>query len=251
MAAGVVAGWPDRAERGVAPTRREGVRRGEHRAGAEQRRLPRARAGPGVRVEETPALHLAEVTELVEVVLGVHEGQLVEGGRARLDGDERVADLGVVGAVDDRAEPLGPLGMVRGGDVVQITRVRGEEEGHTSNATVMRVVRFARRFSVPDVVLRAGGAAIRVRPWPGDESTAQVLPVPGALLPSASEVGRWLHALSRLGYHRVRTAALGPQDQGPYLEAGLDPLEELALLRRPLARAAAGAGAPAAPGGEP
>jgi ribosomal protein S18 acetylase RimI-like enzyme len=98
----------------------------------------------------------------------------------------------------------------------------------------MEVVRSARRFTVPDVVLRAGGAAIRVRPWPGDQSTAQVLPVPGALLPSASEVARWLHALSRLGYHRVRTAALGPQDQGPYLEAGLDPLEELALLRRSL-----------------
>jgi ribosomal protein S18 acetylase RimI-like enzyme len=124
--------------------------------------------------------------------------------------------------------------MVRRSDVIEETRVRGEEEGHTSNATVMEVVRFARRFTVPDVVLRAGGAAIRVRPWPGDESTAQVLPVPGAHLPSASEVGRWLHALSRLGYHRVRTAALGPQDQGPYLEAGLDPLEELALLRRPL-----------------
>jgi ribosomal protein S18 acetylase RimI-like enzyme len=98
----------------------------------------------------------------------------------------------------------------------------------------MGVVRFARRLSVPDVVLRAGGAAIRVRPWPGDEATAQVLPVPGAVLPSASEVARWLHGLSRLGYYRVRTAALGPQDQGPYREAGLDPLEELALLRRPL-----------------
>jgi ribosomal protein S18 acetylase RimI-like enzyme len=112
--------------------------------------------------------------------------------------------------------------------------VRREEEAHEPNATVKGVVRFARRLSVPDVVLRAGAAAVRVRPWPADESTAQVLPVPGATLPSSQEVGRWMSGLSRLGYHRVRTAALGPRDQRPYRDAGLDPLEELVLLRRSL-----------------
>jgi ribosomal protein S18 acetylase RimI-like enzyme len=112
--------------------------------------------------------------------------------------------------------------------------VRGEEEAHGPNATVRGVVRFARRLSVPDVVLRAGGAAVRVRPWPADAATAQVLPVPGGVLPSPQEVGRWMTGLSRLGYHRVRTAALGEHDQRPYREAGLDPLEELVLLRRPL-----------------
>jgi ribosomal protein S18 acetylase RimI-like enzyme len=112
--------------------------------------------------------------------------------------------------------------------------VRREEEAHEPNATVKGVVRFARRLSVPDVVLRAGAAAVRVRPWPADESTAQVLPVPGATLPSPQEVGRWMSGLSRLGYHRVRTAALSPHDQRPYREAGLDPLEELVLLRRSL-----------------
>ena len=98
------------------------------------------------------------------------------------------------------------------------------------------MVRIARRLSVPDVVLRAGGAAVRVRPWPADEGTAQVLPVPGAMPPSPQEVGRWMTGLSRLGYHRVRTAALGAYDQRPYREAGLDSLEELVLLRRPLDR---------------
>jgi GNAT superfamily N-acetyltransferase len=101
----------------------------------------------------------------------------------------------------------------------------------------MGVVLFARRLSVPDVVLRAGSAAVRVRPWPADDTTAQVLPVPGAVLPSPQEVGRWLTGLSRLGYRRVRTAALAAPDQRPYLEAGLDPLEELVLLRRPLGTA--------------
>jgi ribosomal protein S18 acetylase RimI-like enzyme len=136
-----------------------------------------------------------------------------------------------VSAFEHRVEPLRALGMVRRHDVVQIARMRREEEGHEPNATVIEVVRFVRRLSVPDVVLRAGGAAVRVRPWPGDAGTAQVLPVPGAGLPSPQEVGRWLHGLTRLGYHRVRTAALGPHDQGPYREAGLDELEELALLR--------------------
>ena len=111
--------------------------------------------------------------------------------------------------------------------------MRGEEEAHEANATVMGMVRFSRRLRVPDVVLRAGGAAVRVRPWPADATTAQVVPVPGALLPSPQEVARWLSGLSRLGYHRVRTAALGTQDQQPYRDAGLNPLEELVLLRRP------------------
>src|SRR6266545_4580916 len=108
----------------------------------------------------------------------------------------------------------------------------------------MEVVRFARRLAVPDVVLRAGGAAVRVRPWPSDTATAQVLPLPGGVLPSPQEVGRWLHGLNRLGYHRVRTAALGPQDQKPYREAGLDQLEELALLRLVLDAAVPVAGRP-------
>jgi len=98
----------------------------------------------------------------------------------------------------------------------------------------MEVVRFARRLSVPDLVLRAGGAAVRVRPWAGDTTTAQVLPVPGTMLPSAQEVKRWLHGLTRLGYRRARTAALGAHDLAPYREAGMDPWEELALLRRVL-----------------
>ena len=113
--------------------------------------------------------------------------------------------------------------------------MRGEEEAHGPNATVREVVRFVRRLRVPDVVLRAGGAAVRVRPWPADASTAQVLPVPGAVLPSPQEVGGWMSGLSRLGYHRVRTAALAEPDQRPYREAGLDALEELVLLRRPIA----------------
>ncbi len=98
----------------------------------------------------------------------------------------------------------------------------------------MGVVRFSRRLTGPEVVLRAGAAAVRVRPWPADARTAQVVPVPGAVLPSAQEIVRWLGGLSRLGYARVRTAALAAPDQRPYREAGLDALEELVLLRRPL-----------------
>jgi ribosomal protein S18 acetylase RimI-like enzyme len=112
--------------------------------------------------------------------------------------------------------------------------MRGEEEAHESNATVMGVVRFSRRLSGPEVVLRAGAAAVRVRPWPADATTAQVVPVPGAVLPSAQEIVRWVGGLSRLGYARVRTAALATPDQRPYREAGFDALEELVLLTRAL-----------------
>jgi ribosomal protein S18 acetylase RimI-like enzyme len=112
--------------------------------------------------------------------------------------------------------------------------MRGEEEAHESNATVMGVVRFSRRLTGPEVVLRAGASAVRVRPWPADATTAQVVPVPGAVLPSAQEIVRWLGGLSRLGYAQVRTAALAASDQRPYREAGFDALEELVLLSRPL-----------------
>jgi GNAT superfamily N-acetyltransferase len=114
--------------------------------------------------------------------------------------------------------------------------MRDEEEAHESNATVMGVVRFSRRLSGPEVVLRAGAAAVRVRPWPADATTAQVVPVPGAVLPSAPEIVRWLGGLSRLGYARVRTAALAAPDQRPYREAGFAALEQLVLLRRELDR---------------
>ena len=136
--------------------------------------------------------------------------------------------------VDDRVQPLGSLGVVRRGHVLEEALVRHEQEPHESNATFMEVVRFARRLSVPDLVLHAGGAAVRVRPWPGDTATAQVLPLPGSMLPSPQEVQRWLHGLTRLGYDRARTAALGARDLAPYQEAGMDPWEELALLRRVL-----------------
>jgi ribosomal protein S18 acetylase RimI-like enzyme len=75
-----------------------------------------------------------------------------------------------------------------------------------------------------------------VRPWPADATTAQVVPVPGAVLPSAQEILRWLGGLSRLGYARVRTAALATPDQRPYREAGFAALEQLVLLRRELDR---------------
>ena len=60
--------------------------------------------------------------------------------------------------------------------------------------------------------------------------------MPGAVLPSAPEIVRWLGGLSRLGYARVRTAALATPDQRPYREAGLAALEQLVLLRRELDR---------------
>ena len=60
--------------------------------------------------------------------------------------------------------------------------------------------------------------------------------MPGAVLPSAPEIVRWLGGLSRLGYARVRTAALATPDQRPYREAGFAALEQLVLLRRELDR---------------
>jgi ribosomal protein S18 acetylase RimI-like enzyme len=83
----------------------------------------------------------------------------------------------------------------------------------------------------PDERLRVGGSVVRVRPWPDDPATAQVVPLTPGLQPPVDEIGVLLERLHRVGYQRVRTSALGPAERATFAAAGLDILEELYLLR--------------------
>ena len=73
----------------------------------------------------------------------------------------------------------------------------------------------------------------RVRRWPGDAGTVHLVTVDHAV-PSPTVVERWVDRLAADGFHTVRTGALGPTAQPPFLEAGFVVRQELALLQHEL-----------------
>jgi GNAT superfamily N-acetyltransferase len=85
---------------------------------------------------------------------------------------------------------------------------------------------------LPDVV-RRDGSGLRVSPWPNDDlvtPTAQLAPVVGEPLPSASALGELGRDLFHSGYGEAVTVALSPREQIPFLAAGFAVREELHLL---------------------
>jgi ribosomal protein S18 acetylase RimI-like enzyme len=84
------------------------------------------------------------------------------------------------------------------------------------------------------MVLRVGGRAVRVAPWPADHATAQLTQLPGALAPSGSSLRLVLDQVAQAGYAAAVTGALGPGERGAFTEAGFSPLAWLYLLERPL-----------------
>lgn len=75
--------------------------------------------------------------------------------------------------------------------------------------------------------------ALRVRPWPVDPTTAHLVPY-AARRPTVDTVRRVLAELREAGYQRARTAALSPDEQGPFLAAGFQVDEHLHLLAHDL-----------------
>jgi ribosomal protein S18 acetylase RimI-like enzyme len=85
---------------------------------------------------------------------------------------------------------------------------------------------------LPDV-MRRDGSGLRVSPWPNDDlamATAQLAPVVGEPLPSASALAELGRDLFGRGYGEAVTVALSPREQTPFLAAGFAVREELHLL---------------------
>jgi ribosomal protein S18 acetylase RimI-like enzyme len=82
-------------------------------------------------------------------------------------------------------------------------------------------------------VAQWGPERLRVAPWRGDPSVAQLTPSPGHL-PTPATLDRCLDALAGRGYRSVLTAALTEQEQRPFREAGFVEHERLHLLRHNL-----------------
>ena len=76
-------------------------------------------------------------------------------------------------------------------------------------------------------------STVRISPWRGDASTAQVVAVRGPA-PDNATVLTLLELLGNRDVTTVLTAALSPDDQRPFTAAGFTPLEHLTLMHRPL-----------------
>ena len=76
-------------------------------------------------------------------------------------------------------------------------------------------------------------STVRISPWRGDASTAQVVAVRGPA-PDNATVLTLLELLGNRDVTTVLTAALSPDDQHPFTAAGFTPLEHLTLMHRPL-----------------
>jgi ribosomal protein S18 acetylase RimI-like enzyme len=79
-------------------------------------------------------------------------------------------------------------------------------------------------------MIRWGKECARTGPWPADGSVAFLVPVPDGARASAEFVRRCLGLLAEQGFQRVVTAALPPDEQRGFLEAGFDVHEHLHLL---------------------
>lgn len=74
---------------------------------------------------------------------------------------------------------------------------------------------------------------LRVRPWRGDATLAQLTPPVGRPV-SSSAIDACVADLAARGYTGVLTSALAPEECGPFLASGFTPHEQLVLLAREL-----------------
>jgi ribosomal protein S18 acetylase RimI-like enzyme len=79
-------------------------------------------------------------------------------------------------------------------------------------------------------MIRWGKECARAGPWPADGTVAFLVPVPDGAKVSADFVRRCLGVLSEQGFKRVVTAALPPDEQRGFLDAGFSVHEHLHLL---------------------
>jgi hypothetical protein len=126
---------PHGAERRVAAAGRQGRHRGEAGAGSEAGGAERLRAGIRVGVEPTAASG-ADGFDPVEVLHRVHTLEIGAGGGLWSKGCECFDQPLALHPCQHGAKPLGPLGMARPGEVLEIGGVGTEQHGHGPDATV-------------------------------------------------------------------------------------------------------------------
>lgn len=79
-------------------------------------------------------------------------------------------------------------------------------------------------------LLRGGGHVARVRPWPSEPSTAQLVTLDLQQPPPAAVLRSWLNELRSNGFQRVRTGAVSELRTGPFDALGFAVVQRLTLL---------------------
>jgi len=74
----------------------------------------------------------------------------------------------------------------------------------------------------------------RIGTWPYQPDIAHLVLLDHQMVPTDADVRSWIDAARRDGAGTIRTGALFPNSVGPFLTAGFDRIDELALLERPL-----------------
>lgn len=81
------------------------------------------------------------------------------------------------------------------------------------------------------LVLRGANGVCRVRCWPSQPRTAQLVLYQQSRLPTTADLARWCTELQARGFQAVRTSALGPAASLRVEAGGFHVVQELALLQ--------------------
>lgn len=82
--------------------------------------------------------------------------------------------------------------------------------------------------------LRLGHDRLRLRPWAGEAGTGLLILLSSGSAVSNAAVAASIESAAAQGYLRIRTSALSHIEAEPFLRAGFEPSQQLALLSRPI-----------------
>jgi GNAT superfamily N-acetyltransferase len=160
-------------------------------------------------------------------------------GGAWLERQNCVTDVGATHPFQHGFEPLGPLGMAGAGEMLEISRMSGEQHGHVvgrylaganSELPFHPVKPAMQPLSSAPLILRAGSVIARVRPWAFEPNVAHLVLYNQSRLPSPSEIIGWINDLRTAGYDTIRTGALGAQAGARFENLGFESIQSLVLL---------------------
>jgi len=249
----VMARWPHGEERrGGLPCLEsgDGVEAG---AGGKEQRVVGVLAHRGIAVDVTAAGR-NQLLDGPQIPTRMHPRDLLGCRPPGLERDHRVADTGLVDALEHRGESGRPLGVAVPRIMQQELRVGGQQDAHDGEASagplgLVRVARFLSAGPRPpggrsiapvmpmgklDVV-QWGPDRLRIGPWRGGGEVASIVPAPGQT-PSAEAIERALSVLAAQGYRSVITSALTFLEQQAFMAASFTVHERLHLLRHDLQR---------------
>ncbi len=93
---------------------------------------------------------------------------------------------------------------------------------------------LGRRSEQRSVTLRVGQDRLRLRPWGSDARTGMLILLTSGRAASDAAVAASVESAATQGYLRIRTSAVSLIEAEPFLRAGFEPGEQLALLCRPI-----------------